>query len=171
MNWADFVIVGVIVLSALISLWRGFMREAISLATWIAAFWLATGFSSLVAIRLQQWVHTPSLRMITAFAILFVLALLVGAVVNHFVGLAIQKTGLSGTDRFIGLFFGAARGIVVVALMVMIGTLAGLSRDPWWQNSGLIPYAQPVADWMRGFLPDRYAKDLPEARLKVTPGE
>lgn len=167
MNWADFVLLAVIALSALISLWRGFMRESVSLATWVAAFWVATGFANLLAIRFERWIETPSLRLIVAFAVLFILVLLIGAVINHFIGLAIKKTGLSGTDRFIGLFFGLARGIVVVAIMVLLGRLAGLSRDPWWQESQLITYVQPVSAWMQGFLPDRYATDLPAPRVEI----
>lgn len=161
MVWADFVILAVILLSALISLWRGFMREAISLATWILAFWVAIGFAEVLALRFTGWIETPSLRLITAFAALFFAVLILGAMVNHFVSIAVERTGLSGTDRFIGVFFGTLRGIVVVAVLVLLGMVAKLPRDQWWQDSVLIPYVQPVAGWLRGFLPDDIREDLP----------
>lgn len=160
MVWADFCILGIIVLSALVSLWRGFMKEAISLVTWIMAFWVAIGFSDLLAIRLQSWIETPSLRLIVAFTTLFLITLLIGAMVNHFVSLAVQKTGLSGTDRMIGAFFGLARGVVLVAVLVLLGILFQLPRDKWWRESALIPYMQPVAMWMSSFLPEDVARDI-----------
>lgn len=154
MNWADFMILGVILLSSLIGVWRGLMKESISLATWILAFWVAIMFADLLAGQLARWVETPSLRLIVAFAILFVLVLVIGGIINHVVGLAIEKTGLSGTDRTLGIFFGLARGFVLAAVLVLLGTLFGLPRDPWWDDSALIPWLEPMAGWMQGFLPD-----------------
>jgi membrane protein required for colicin V production len=89
-----------------------------------------------------------------------VVVLILGAVINHFATLAVAKTGLSGTDRLIGAFFGAARGIALVAALVLVGGLTNLARDPWWQQSRLIPYVQPVAHWMMHFLPTHLRKNV-----------
>lgn len=171
MVWADYVILAVILVSALISLWRGFMREAISLATWIIAFWIAISFADLLALRFTDWIDTPSLRIIVAFAILFFAVLILGAMVNHFVGIAVERTGLSGTDRFIGLFFGTVRGIVVVAVLVLMGMVAKLPRDQWWQDSLLIPVMEPVAGWLEGFLPSGVREDIPDPETVKAAGE
>jgi hypothetical protein len=79
MTWADWTIVGVLVLSALISIKRGFVKEALSLATWVAAVIIAIIFADRLAVLLEDHIATPSVREMAAFALLFVATLLVGA--------------------------------------------------------------------------------------------
>jgi len=164
MIWVDYVIVALVVLSALISLMRGFVKEALSLATWIAAFWVALTFTDTVDAMLVAHIDTPSMRVLVAFASLFVVTLVLGAIFNHFVSLAVKKTGLSGTDRMIGVLFGLARGVALVAAMVLLGILLEIDQDPWWQESMFIPLIEPISAWMAGFLPDNLVDglELPE---------
>lgn len=153
MVWVDGVFIAVIILSALVSLWRGFVREALSLATWILAFWIAWAFSDRAAPWFARWIETPSLQTVAGFALLFFVVLLIGALVNHFATLAIEKTGLTGTDRMVGMIFGLLRGVVLVAILVMVGLILNLSRDPWWHDSFFIPYLEPLASWLMGLFP------------------
>ncbi|MDX1442396.1 MAG: CvpA family protein [Gammaproteobacteria bacterium] len=153
MVWVDGVFIAVIILSSLVSLWRGFVREALSLATWILAFWIAWAFSDHAAPWFGTWLDTPSLQTVAGFALLFFVVLLVGAMINHFASLAIEKTGLTGTDRMIGMIFGLLRGGVLVSILVLVGVLLKLSRDPWWHESFLIPYFLPLAKWLMAFFP------------------
>lgn len=157
MNSADYIILGVVALSALISLVRGFMREAFSLAAWVAAFWIAWTFFRDAAWRLEPWVEVPSIRLGLAFALLLLATLLVGALVNYLLGQLIAKTGISGTDRLIGIFFGAARGALLVGIVVLLAGLTPVPQDPWWQASVLIPHFQELALWLRGLLPQDMA--------------
>lgn len=154
MVWVDWVFIGIITLSALIGLWRGFVREALSLATWVFAFWIAWAFADNAAPWFGRWVQTPSVQTMAGFAMLFFVVLLVGAMVNHIASLAVEKTGLTGTDRAVGVVFGLARGVVLVAALVLAGLLIKLTRDPWWQESVLIPYFEPLAKWLLEFFPD-----------------
>lgn len=156
MIWVDWIFAGIVLLSAVVGLWRGFVREALSLATWILAFWLAWAFSDQAAPWFATWVATPSLQFMAGFTLLFVIVLIVGALVNHFAAMAIEKTGLSGVDRGVGLGFGLLRGVVLIAALVMAGVIINLTRDPWWQESLLIPYLQPFAEWLLGFFPDSW---------------
>jgi membrane protein required for colicin V production len=160
MVWVDYFIIGIVLLSALISLMRGFVKEALSLATWILAFWVALTFTQLVDAWLINRIDTPSIRIVVAFSSLFVLGLLVGAMVNHFAGLAVKRTGLGGTDRMIGVVFGMARGIVVVAALVLLGILTEINEDPWWNASAFIPLLEPVALWLASFLPAELVNNL-----------
>lgn len=153
MVWVDGVFIAVIILSSLVSLWRGFVREALSLATWIMAFWVAWALQDQAAPWFARWIETPSLQTVSGFALLFFVVLLVGAMINHFATLAIEKTGLTGTDRAVGMVFGLLRGGVLVAVLVLVGMLLKLSRDPWWQDSLLIPFFLPLADWLMGWFP------------------
>lgn len=154
MIWVDFFLVGVLLLSMGISIWRGFVKEALSLASWILAFWIALTFTDTLANLIGDNIETPSLRYLTSFVAIFVVMLVAGAMLNHFAGVAVKRTGLGGTDRLVGIFFGLARGIVVLGGLVMLGTLLELDADPWWDDSRLIPYVEPVAQWLRGFLPE-----------------
>lgn len=160
MNWVDFVILGILGVSVLISLWRGFTREVLSLAAWVLAVWVALTFSDNLEHLLRSQIETPSMRLMVAFAILFFLTLLVAAFINYLAVQLIKKTGLSGTDRMIGIVFGLARGIVLVTVLVLLAGLTAVPRDPWWNQSSLMHYFQDAAVWTRNWLPPEIAKSI-----------
>ena len=149
MIWVDFVIPGIIAISALFSLMRGFVREALSLAGWMAAFWVALTFAKDFADLLLAGISAPSLRMVVSFTILFVVTLVITALVNRLAGQLVSKTGLSGTDRMIGMIFGIARGVVVVSVLVLLAGMTTMPQDPWWQQSALIDVFHKLAMWLR----------------------
>jgi len=151
--WADFIILGIILVSALISLIRGFVQEAFSLAVWILAFWFSWTFFRELAVRMEPLITTPSVRLGVAFVILLVLSLAIGGLFNYLIIRLINGTGLSGSDRFIGMIFGMARGVLAVAILVLLAGLTPLPQDPWWQDSVLIPYFQELALWLKDLLP------------------
>ncbi len=134
----DYVVVGVVALSAIIGLVRGFVREVLSLAIWVAAVMLAIGFSGDLAAWLPPRIEGESLRFIVAFAGIFVGALIVGGIVQWLVKRLVETTGLSGTDRVLGFVFGGLRGaaVCIVAVIVLRPFAA---EQPWWRNSHAIP--------------------------------
>ncbi len=160
MNWVDYAILIIMTLSAIISIWRGFMREVLSLLGWIAAFWVALAFGDGVADRLVNHIETPSVRLGAAFALLFVVTLMIAGVVNFLIGRLIENTGLTGTDRMLGVFFGAARGIAIVTALVLAAGLTPLPADPWWSESLFVGHFQDLAVWIRGMLPEDYARHV-----------
>ncbi len=101
-TWADWAIVAIVAISALISLSRGFVKEALSLVTWIIAGAVAWMFGGSLSEYLAGYIQTPSARVITGCAIMFVATLIVGAMINYLIGELVRVTGLSGTDRFLG---------------------------------------------------------------------
>ena len=153
MIWADIAILVLVGISMLISLWRGFMREAMSLLAWVAAFWVGLTFAADVAVYLVDYLSVPSARLVVSFLVLFLLTLFVGGMVNYLVGKLVDKTGLTGSDRMVGVLFGLARGIVLVAILVLLAGLTPLPSDPWWHQSIFIEHFQTLAVWMRSFLP------------------
>ncbi|WP_456380434.1 CvpA family protein [Thiolapillus sp.] len=155
--WVDFVILGIVLVSALISLVRGFVREAFSLAVWVLAFWISWTFFRDFSLRLEPFITTPSVRLGVAFVILLILSLMAGGLLNYLVIRLINSTGLSGSDRFIGMIFGLARGVLLMAILVLLAGLTPLPQDPWWQQSVLIPYFQELALWLKELLPPEVA--------------
>nr|VFJ63116.1 MAG: membrane protein required for colicin V production [Candidatus Kentron sp. FM]VFJ65123.1 MAG: membrane protein required for colicin V production [Candidatus Kentron sp. FM]VFK15922.1 MAG: membrane protein required for colicin V production [Candidatus Kentron sp. FM] len=158
MNWADFIILAIIGISAIFSISRGFISEALSLFGWILAFWLGFTFMHPLAMELAPWIDTPSVRLIIAFVALVVITLLLTALVNGLIGRLVEKTGLTGTDRMLGIIFGAVRGIAIVAICVLLlDGLTVLPADPWWQESMLLGRFQELATEIRGLLPPELA--------------
>ncbi len=160
MNWVDYAILAIIAISVLISLWRGFTREALSLAGWILAAWVALTFSDRLQVLLEPHIQVPSLRLIVAFAIIFIATLFIAGLINYLAVQVIKKTGLTGTDRMVGIFFGVARGCVVVAVLVLVGGMTPMPQDPWWKASQFMHYFQDMAIWLRQFLPADIAKNI-----------
>jgi len=120
MLWIDYVIIGIIALSAIISVVRGFVKEVLSLAAWVLAFWVALTFSPQLSVLLSDYIATPSVSLFAAFAALFIVTLILSALVNHLIAAIVEKTGLSGTDRMLGVIFGLLRGAAIVTLLVLL---------------------------------------------------
>ncbi len=160
MVWVDYAIIIIVTLSALISVLRGFVKEALSLVAWVLAFWVAFTFHQNLATILTQYIDTPSLRLISAFALLFVVTLIIAAIVNNLISTLVKKSGLTGTDRMLGVIFGIARGVVIVAILVLMAGLTQLPADPWWQDSIFIKHFQEMAIWLKGFLPEDIADNF-----------
>lgn len=153
MTLVDILIVVVVLLSALVSLWRGFVRELISLVTWVAAFGVAMLYAQHLDGVFADFISTPSLRVVLAFFLLFLVTLMIGALINNLAGQAVKKTGLSGLDRALGVVFGGFRGVVIVAVLVLLAGLTLLPEDPWWQASMFLPWFEAIAIMMTDFLP------------------
>ncbi|MFJ3484379.1 CvpA family protein [Pseudomonas sp. NPDC090202] len=148
----DWAIIAIVAISALISLKRGFVKEALSLLTWIIAGAVAWMFGGSLSQYLVNYIETPSARVIAGCSILFVATLLVGAMVNFLIGELIRVTGLSGTDRFLGMVFGAARGGLLVVVAAGLLSLGPVQQDQWWQQSRLLPQFVMVADWSKNLI-------------------
>ena len=170
-NWADWIIVAVVILSALMSLARGFVKEALSLFVWVAAFVVGFYFSDSMSPLLQEEIPSPSLRYLAAFGLLFVGTLLAGAVVNFIIGQLIRATGLAGTDRLLGTMFGVCRGVLIVlAILVFLPKLLPVNQETWWKQSVLIPRVLVLENWAQRTLGDvsawseeQYEKHKPTA--------
>jgi len=153
MIWVDYVIIGIIALSAVIGLARGLIREVIALAVWVCALLAAWMFYRPVADQIAPWIATPSVRMGAAVVILVLGVLILGALLGYLLSVLVDKTGLTGTDRLLGMVFGAGRGAVLVALLVFLAALTPVIEDPWWSESSLLPKFQLLADLMLDMIP------------------
>ena len=154
-NITDYIIVSIVVVSILISLMRGFLKECISLFVWFLGFWVAIKFYHSFAVILAPYIASESIRQIGGFIGLFLLVLILGALFNYMLGFLVVKSGLSGTDRLFGMVFGCARGILLVAVILLMISATSFVEDDWWKKSILIPHLQVLVDWLRAFLPEK----------------
>ncbi|MGA0587252.1 CvpA family protein [Dyella sp. KRB-257] len=165
MNWTDYFIAGVVAVSVLVGLWRGLVAEVLSLAIWIGSIWVAWAFGPGVAAYFDHSIRTPQLRLATGYGICVVAVLIVGALVHAIFRRLVAGAGLSGPDRGLGMLFGFARGVLLVALMVFLLGFTAVTREPWWRQSLLLPQFQSVAIAVGHHLPAstaRYLRPSPE---------
>jgi membrane protein required for colicin V production len=147
LNVFDWILVAIIAASSVFGLLRGFVKELLSLASWVAAFFVARLFSFKLSSFMVDWIDQPQFRLIAAFAILFAATLVVGALINNVFSRLVSATGLTGTDRLFGMVFGIVRGGLLVIVMVSLLSLTPVSNDQWWQNSLIIPHFILVDEW------------------------
>lgn len=192
MIWIDYAILAIVGISGVFSLRRGFVKEALSLVGWIAAFWIAIAYSGRVTPWLERYVTVPSwiegyvtvpswfegfvavpsVRVVIGFVVLLVAVLLACVLVQRTAGALVVKTGMSGTDRTLGIVFGVLRGVVIVGLLVLLAGRTPLPRDPWWSESSFLPHFVDVAHEMSVYLPDEFRRQLdfdPEPQLDAQP--
>jgi membrane protein required for colicin V production len=164
-NWIDFVFIALILISGLISLYRGFVREVFSVVTWVVAIWVGIRFAGTVAVYLPAALSDETLRLGVAFAVLFILVLIAGGVIGIVMTRLVRGTGLTGTDRALGIVFGLLRGVLIVALLVFLASLTLAPEETWWQESRLVPEFERIVGWLLDQLPETLRerlRDLPE---------
>ncbi len=171
MNYADFVIIAIVVISAIIGVVRGFVREAISLGFLIIAFWLGYTYSEQLGELLNGHVANPNIRLVVGFFAIFVIVLIIGSFISFLLVKLVHKTGLSGTDRLIGFIFGLLRGILLIALLLLLAKATGFDNTSWYKNSMLIPYFKDLVSWLQSLLPtsiEQHFAQIKAAAKKAT---
>jgi membrane protein required for colicin V production len=164
LNIADYVILGVVIVSTFISLIRGFIKEMMSLIVWVVAFVAAMRFCHNLASIFAPYIKSPSLQVIASFIVIVLVVLIFGAILNSLLSMLISKTGLSGLDRTLGMLFGCARGVLLIAVVLLLISTTAFVQDEWWKQSILIPHFQVLMDWLRIFLPQKF-NSLNQANL------
>lgn len=156
-NWLDYGILALIFVSVLMGIVRGFVREAMSLVTWVVALVVGVLYCQPVA-ALFTSITMEGVRLLLAFVLLALITLIIGGIVSYFLARLIHFTGFNITDKIIGILFGLARGMVVVSLMVMLGEATPMKNDVLWKESKLVPRFQPMSQWMKDKLPVDFLK-------------
>jgi membrane protein required for colicin V production len=148
LNGLDWFLLVVITLSVLISLWRGFAREALSLAGWVLAFILANLFAGVLASFLSDIIANQTGRYIVAWAVLFVLTLVLAGITAKLVSHVMKVSGLGLLDRLLGTIFGFARGLLIImALVFVVRQIVPPAEQQWLKESQLMPHIDILMDW------------------------
>jgi len=154
MIWVDYALVGIVLISLLIGAWRGFVREVLSLISWILAFVVALRFAGDFANWLAPWIQAAAVRSVFAHIILFLGVLLAGGLAGWLLSKLIHSAGLGGVDRMLGAGLGLIRGALIVVVLVMVAAHSVARKEPWWTRSITIAYAAPAAAELQALIPE-----------------
>ncbi len=147
---------------------RGFIREALSLAGWILAFFVAKWFYLDLADLLQNQIESPSLRMGVSWGALFFATLTVSGLVNYLISQFIERAGLSGMDRMMGMAFGGIRGVLITSVIIIsLKVFTPVENDPWWKESAMIPHFEVLGGWFYDHLKQNTPEVTPSLNLDI----
>jgi len=164
----DYIILAIIVISAVMGLVRGLLREAIAVITWFLAIVLAWIFAPSIESLLGGVLVGSPMRIWVARTIIFVGVLLLGGAVSVILGHYVRVSMFAGMDKFLGFVFGIIRGIVIVGAFTIAVQAMRMDEDPRWKNSRLMPYASGVADALRGIVGEQLERlDKPKTSVST----
>lgn len=140
----------VVAVSLLVGVWRGLLRELLSVLSWLVAGYVAWRFHGVLMQPLESVIASAGARQAAAVLLLFIAAVVVLALLSHLLVSLLKSSPLRGTDRALGAVFGAVRGVVLIASAVLLVEATPLQNSLWWQESSLLPQARVSAQWLRG---------------------
>jgi membrane protein required for colicin V production len=156
----DYAVIGIVALSLVLGLWRGVVSELIALAAWVLAFMAALEFGALTGQLLFAGIADPAIRALAGCALVFVGVLVVMSLLRLAVHSMVKALGLSLSDRLLGMFFGLARGVLVVMALVAAGGLTSAPQQPWWKQATLAQPLETAVLVAKPWLPDDLAKRI-----------
>lgn len=154
----DYVVLSIIGLSVFLGLLRGFVHEALAIIGWILAFYVAKTYVSMLAPLMPVEIPSESLRLLAAFLILFLATLLITSLVAIVIATLLKKVGLGWFNRWLGMFFGFARGLVVVCILVMLAGLTEIPKDARWRNAMFSAPFEAAVQSCLPWLPESVSK-------------
>ena len=156
----DYTVILIMGLSVVLSVIRGAVREVLSLTAWVLAFWAAQYYTVEFSALLPDALSNSSLRLMTGFAVVFLTVLVVMSLIAILSSKLVKASGLSVADRTLGAVFGLARGYLMVLILVLLGGLTSLPRQPMWKNALFSSQLERVATYVKTWLPDGLSKRI-----------
>ncbi|HMA10344.1 MAG TPA: CvpA family protein [Steroidobacteraceae bacterium] len=157
----DYIIIAIVLVSAVSGLIQGFLREVCALVTWVLAVWLAWKFGPLLEPHLGGALRQAPYGLWAGRGIVFIAVLVVGGIIGAIVNYYVRLSIFSGLDRLLGFVLGLLRGVLIVGVAVVLAQQVKLDGEAWWSKSRLLPHLQPVANMLRALagehLPSRPA--------------
>lgn len=158
MNWFDFAVLGLLALSGLLAMLRGFVKELLSLAGWIIAA-LVT-FMALPYVRepVRNIVKSQTIADIGSGIVIFLVVLVICGLITHALTRRLPTGTFGFVDGILGLVFGLARGALLVSLAYLLLNFAFKSDNlpPWVQEAKTKPYLDQGADILRRLNPEEW---------------
>lgn len=156
----DYVLLAIVAMSALVGLWRGLISEVVALLAWIVALGAAWLYATDVAVIFEGRIEEPAWRQVAGFALIFIGVLLLAAVLRFLLRELLRMAGMGPVDRMFGTFFGIARGLAIAFVLVLVGGMLGMAKEPWWADSLLAPPLETAVVASKPWLPDVVAERI-----------
>ncbi len=151
----DGILVGFTLVSAMLAMVRGFSREVLSIASWVAAAVAAFYFHPLLVPFLQSYIDNAQLALFAAAAIVFFIALIIVTIITMKIADFVIDSRVGALDRTLGFVYGAARGILVVAVaFLFFSWLVGSNQPGWVAEAKSRPLLEGIGTWLESVLPD-----------------
>ncbi|MBT3993863.1 MAG: CvpA family protein [Gammaproteobacteria bacterium] len=149
----DFIFIAILVISLIIGIYRGFIKEILSLLTWIVAFWATFSFDSYLEVYFISTVTSEISRIWFSRLIILVIVLLLGAYINK---LCSKISSKFAGNIFFGLLFGLLRGFILIAILILFLEDSGQYNEAWVQNAILLEYAENISDFFSNIFIEHY---------------
>jgi len=160
MTVIDIIVLAIVGVSVAYGVWRGLVREVLALVAWVGAFLLANLLAPDAARLLPQGMATEEIRLLVSFVVVFIVALVGLSVLAMLASKVVKIVGLGPADRVVGGFFGLARGIFVVIILVLLAGLTTLPRQATWREAALRGPLEAFAGYVKGWLPADLSKRI-----------
>jgi membrane protein required for colicin V production len=160
MTGFDYVVLAILAISLGVGAWRGLVSEVLALIAWLVAFLVAKHFSPLVVPLFSGVTSEPLLQQVAAFASLFIVCLLLLGLLRLLLRELLHAVGLGLADRVLGATFGVVRGALIIFVLVLIGGMTNLPRQPWWQNATFAPPCETAVLAVVPWMPEPLAKRI-----------
>ena len=165
----DIIIAAAIVISIVVGFFRGFVKEAISISALLIAIWAALFFGPAVGNVSDNWLSSEELQTWFGRILVFAVILSVGGLLGWGISKLVRLSVLSSMDRLLGSMFGAARGVLLIALFIIGGQFSGFDNDDWWLHSRLISHFEVVSDWIKVMAPKGFELLTPDEEADSLP--
>lgn len=161
MNAFDYLLIAVLVAFAVTGALRGFVLEVLSLILWPLAAFIAWLLADQIAASFTGMISDPSLRMVAAFVVVFLVVFVIGTIAIFLVHRVLPLRGALRTPNVVlGGAVGFVRGGIIIVIVFLVAGITSLPQRPWWRESMLTPYFQDVALTASAYLPRDVARHI-----------
>lgn len=157
MNELDYGVLAILLVSLLIGIWRGAIREVVNIAGWVIAFFVAQAYAPDLKDHLSEWMADPAVKTIVAWLVIFLAVMVSVSVIGSLIAEGVRKLGLGFLDRGLGAVVGLARGALIAVLLALAAGLTTFPRTPMWKGAAFTPWLETMALYVRTWLPDNLA--------------
>jgi membrane protein required for colicin V production len=146
----DYVVIAIIALCVVVSMMRGAVKEMLAILGWVAAFYVAKAYSPMLAAFLPEAIPTEALKTLIAFLILLIAVLFINGLLAMAISSIVSKVGLGWLNRFFGVIFGFAKGLLITCLLVLLAGLTSLPKEQMWTDA---VFSEPLEMLVKSALP------------------
>ena len=150
----DIILVVFIAISILIGIYRGFVKEILSITAWTLAFIVAWRYGEQAKRFVSPYISQEPLDLAVAYVAVFLITLITLSVISYIISQLFASTGMTGLDRSLGSIFGVIRAAVIIAILILVGRFMAMDQQQWWTDSQMLPYFEPLVEWLKSFLPE-----------------